>query len=142
MGRYNIPEPDKKDVPCTSTEITHIGLNRDSTVHIGLKYYDANHECFSKWEKPELKELSKFVKKLSNYTWNQVMQQAGSKNGFNYTLHKDIKKLPKEPKALGLSEDTTFFELRVDGDKRVHGFRSKSIFFLIWLDRNHQIYPS
>jgi len=41
-----------------------------------------------------------------------------------------------------ISEDINFFELRVNQDKlRVHGFQSQSAFFLVVLDRNHEVFP-
>jgi len=38
-----------------------------------------------------------------------------------------------------LDDQIELFELRVDNEKRVHGFRMKSIFYLCWLDRGHKI---
>jgi hypothetical protein len=53
---------------------------------------------------------------------------------------KDLSKLPYHP-HLHFNPDLTFFELRVTQQARVHGFRVKSAFFLVWLDREHRIYP-
>lgn len=40
-----------------------------------------------------------------------------------------------------LSKDLPLYELRVDGKARVHGVFQEDMFFLVWLDRNHAVYP-
>ena len=76
-------------------------------------------------------------------TWNQIYKTSGrigNKTGLGYSIHKDAAKLPNKALRDRISPDITFFELRVTGEARAHGFRSKNTFFLIWLDRNHDIY--
>lgn len=114
----------------------------NSHPYVNLKYYDPSFECFSDWNPQELKKFSSFCTKISKYTWQQLKQSGGSlgnKNNFGMTLHKDKGKLPN-PKILNhISEDISFFELRIDKGIRVHGFRAKSAFFLVWLDRGHSV---
>lgn len=109
-----------------------------------LKYYDYRFECFSDWEKDELKQFSQFIEKMRKTTWTNIYKsggKSGNKTGFGYTVHKDTNVLPNQDLVELLSEDVTFFELRIKDKIRVHGFRSKSAFCLIWLDRAHRIYP-
>lgn len=40
-----------------------------------------------------------------------------------------------------LSREIQFIELRVSQRARVHGFRMKSAFFLVLLDRDHRAFP-
>jgi len=49
-------------------------------------------------------------------------------------------KLPLHPELKTVSPDIDFFELRVTGEARVHGFRVIDGFYLVWLDREHEIY--
>ena len=112
--------------------------------YIALKYFDPSYECFSAWSPEELKAFSSFNKKLSQLTWQDINKSGGKKGGKTgvaYTVHKDRGKLPDNDALKRISPDLTFFELRVSEKARVHGFRMKSAFFLVWLDRNHQIYP-
>jgi len=113
--------------------------------YVNLKYYWPDFECFSVWSQDELKSFSGFCRKLSNLTWADIYRSAGSsgsKAGLGYTPHKNLSVLPKLPQIEGvISPDLTWFELRVDEKSRVHGFRSKDAFFLVFLDRGHQIYP-
>jgi hypothetical protein len=41
-----------------------------------------------------------------------------------------------------VSEDIPFYELHVHSKARVHGFFVESVFFLVWLDRNHRAFPA
>jgi len=134
----------------TSSEATFLGLQKrdksapPDTAFVALKYFQPQHECLSDWEKDELGSLSNFITKLSCMSWIDIQKtggKLGSKVGVGFTKHKDRKKLPDCPVLDQISEDIDFFELRVSEKARVHGFRAKSTFFLVWLDRNHQIYP-
>ncbi|MDD5410908.1 MAG: hypothetical protein PHF31_05760 [Methylobacter sp.] len=118
--------------------------------YVALKYFDNEWQCFSDWEKDELQQFSSFLKKLAGYTWQQVYETAGkpgTKHGLAYTKL-DINSISDSAKEhlsrvrQQISDDIQFFELRVNQNKlRVHGFQSQSAFFLILLDREHQVCP-
>lgn len=117
---------------------------REENPHINLKYFDKNFECFGAWQTEELKAFSGFIEKFNQTNWTDICKssgKAGNKSGFGMTYHKDRKKLPLTTILDEISPDIKFFELRVNQKARVHGFRSVSSFFLVWLDRNHKIYP-
>jgi hypothetical protein len=112
--------------------------------YIALKYFQPSHQCFSDWEKNELKLFSSFVEKLRSTDWDTIFKtggKLGSKSGLGYTLHKNKSKLPKCKSLEQISPEINFFELRVSEVIRVHGFRIKSAFFLVWLDNKHKICP-
>lgn len=122
-----------------------LGFDKDgnnSCAYVYLKYYDHRHQCFSEWSRDELELFSSFVEKLRNTIWTDIYKSGGAqhKSGLGYTVCKQIDLLPNQDIVNLLSEDTTFFELRVSQEARVHGFRSKNAFCLIWLDKNHEIY--
>lgn len=123
----------------------------DETPYVVLKYFRDAFECFSTWEKPELKEFTEFLKELKKRTWSQVLETSGKiggKRGLAYTpydisdieadgIRDHFKEVRKE-----ISDDINFFELRVNQNKlRVHGFRAKAAFFLVLLDREHRVFP-
>ena len=112
--------------------------------YIVLKYYQKKFECFSEWTAKELKEFSVFNEKLTSSTWGDIHNSAsktlGYKTGFGYTIHKNKDILPNQDVLEKLSADLTYFELRVNDKLRVHGFRIKAAFCLLWLDREHKIY--
>lgn len=132
-------------IDLTEIENSHLGVadGNNATPYVALKYFQSTHECFSNWTPDELKAFSSFNIKLQQYTWQQVYASGGKrdKTGLGYTPHTNRDVLPNAPQLDALSPEITFFELRVTQEARVHGFRSKSVFFLVWLDRGHQIYP-
>lgn len=117
---------------------------------VTLKYFRDSFECFSAWEKDELKSFSEFVSALRQRTWRQVLATSGkgeNKAGLAYTPYEisttksgaeeHLKEIRKQ-----IGDDITFFELRVTQKMRVHGFRAKAGFFLVLLDREHRVFPS
>lgn len=117
---------------------------------VTLKYFSHSFECFSAWEKEELKCFSDFLSSLRQRTWRQVLEtsgKAGSKVGLGYTAYdlSTVKTSAEEHLRKARSEigdDITFFELRLNQKMRVHGFRAKAAFFLVLLDREHRVFPA
>ncbi len=152
MSKKSIP-PEVARIPedykyLSKIEQTVLGLGdnvEDNKPYVALKYYQSSHQCFSEWNKNELRAFSDFIEKLRQVNWNVIWMSGGKgdkKAAFGFTLHKERNKLPSNGAALKeVSQDIPVFELRVNQKARVHGFRMRSAFFLVWLDRNHQIYP-
>lgn len=118
--------------------------------YVVLKYFQDAWQCFSDWEKDELKQFTGFLSYFAGHTWQQVYATSGksNKHGLAYTPY-DLSTVPKAvkghlEKVRGMiSEDISFFELRVNQKKlRVHGFQAQSAFFLVLLDREHSVFPS
>lgn len=140
-------DPELKTHYLTNIETNIFGLeNKDNlqVPFIMLKYFQRKFQCFSEWEKEELKEFTLFNEKLNSVNWQSIYNSAsktkGEKKGFGYTVHINKNHLPNQEVINTLSEDLTLFELRVNKKMRVHGFRSKAAFCLLWLDREHIIY--
>jgi len=118
--------------------------------YVALKYYKSDWQCFSEWETRELCDFSSFLNNLRGHTWQQVYETGRKKrkHGLAYTKYdvNDVKSNSIKAKLQSvqseISEDISFFELRVNQNKlRVHGFQSQSAFFLVALDRNHEAFP-
>lgn len=140
----------RQNVSTTNVEAQFLGIvtqpksEKIENAYLALKYYQPEHECFSDWKPDELRAFSEFTRKLSQQRWQQIFQSGGSlgnKQGLGYTKHSNKSKLPNSTVIDKISPDIDFFELRVTQKARVHGFRSMSTFFLVWLDRNHKICP-
>lgn len=126
------------------------GSSDNESPFVALKYFRDSFECFSIWEKDELKCFSDFINSLRNRTWRQVLEtsgKGGNKTGLGYTPYEisTVKNAAQDHlrevrKQIG--DDITFFELRVNVKMRVHGFRAKAAFFLVLLDREHRVFPS
>lgn len=65
---------------------------------------------------------------------------AGTSRALGYPPH-DGRALPAAPFLAHLSADISWCEMRVTQKARVHGFRAGNAFFLVFLDRNHEIFP-
>lgn len=115
--------------------------DQSSPAFVVLKYFRSDKQCFSEWNKVELEAFSAFNIKMNQLTWQQIASSGGklgNKTGMGYTQH-DKLDIPRN--QLGISEDITFFELRVTNKARVHGFRACGAFFLIRLDKDHDLMP-
>lgn len=137
MGKQIPNQGGRNDRPLSKQERSVLGLDEsDPYMHVNLRYIDTDHECFSDWQLDELKSFSSFIATLNSTRWGQVSHS----NGLGYKIHKNRNVLPKHSVLDKTSQDITFFELRVTQKARVHGFRSLAAFYLVWLDRNHEVY--
>ena len=129
----------------SNLEVAALGLDGGpgAAAYVVLKYYQAPWQCFSEWTRDELRAFSDFNRKVSAQTWQQIYAsggRGGAKGGLGYTPH-DGRALPPVSFADALSEDIGWCEMRVTQKARVHGFRAGPGFFLVFLDRNHEIFP-
>lgn len=130
-------------------EATLLGVSHErrdgERPYVNLKYYRPDHQCLSAWSREKLQAFSGFCRQLTQMCWADIYAtggKAGTKTGLGYTIHKNHDVLPKNNELQDISPDLTWFELRVDEESRVHGFRVKDAFFLVYLDQNHDVYPS
>jgi hypothetical protein len=136
---------EQPSVQMSLKDISLLGLqtiSNSSNAYVSLKYFRPEHQCFSVWQSEELRAFSSFCRKLTVTSWAEIYKSGGSpgdKTGFGYTVHKNVSVLPENLESI--SPDLTWFELRVTGEARAHGFRATNAFFLVFLDRQHEIYP-
>ncbi|WP_288531766.1 MAG6450 family protein [uncultured Bacteroides sp.] len=129
----------KKNTDVREDEIEQLG--NDKKVFVSIKNLQNNFECFSDWSKAEMNKFWSFNQQIHNMTWKDIYATASKgkgKRGLAYTVieHSKYENISFMKR---LSKDITFFELRVDDEIRVHGFRDCSIFHLCVLDKNHKI---
>jgi hypothetical protein len=134
---------------------TQIYINKDATslfnpntegnsayVFISLRFIQSDHQCFNEWTKQEMKDFWSFNSSIHDKTWSLVYGSATknkrNKSGLGYTVM-DIDNYPNIKFKKQLSPDITIFELRVNKRIRVHGFRDESVFYICWLDKEHEI---
>ena len=95
-----------------------------------FKFCDKKYPL-EKLNNKELKSLLKFFQKIEEYTWNHIKYEDKS---LNYEIIKDIKVPDNIP------NDATIVSLRVADKFRIIGFRSKANLYIIWFDKNHEVY--
>jgi len=117
------------------------GEGNSATVFVSLRYLQDDFQCFSSWDRSEMKCFWDFNRKVHDYTWQNILEQggkAGNKVGFGYTIiPREL--YPNQEFLQSISPDANIFEMRASQVIRLHGFRVRSVFYVCWLDRNHEI---
>jgi hypothetical protein len=110
----------------------------DPHVSISLKYYHKKSECWSDWRERELKDLSNTIDKLRSVSASELKRGGGP----HFDSHKGPPKGPGFKRPKNISEDMQFYEIGLNQRARIHGILVGSVFFLVWLDRGHKVFPS
>lgn len=112
--------------------------SRTEGVSVSLKYYHQEAECFSDWQAGDLKKFSAMLGKMAQLDADKL-------KGYKPYCepHKNEPAEQRFARPEKLSEDLKFFEIKVDAGNaaRMHGVFVGSVFFLVWLDRLHAVYP-
>ena len=113
---------------------THLSTGK---VSISLRYFQRSCECFSKWTAAELKQFSAVIEKVRGY---EPAQLKAKKNLCE--IHKGAPKRDRFSKPSDLAEDLRFWEIKVDQSNklRIHGPFVGDVFFLVWMDREHDCF--
>ena len=106
-------------------------------VSISLRYFQRSCECFSDWEAKELEIFAKTIEKVRGY---DVSMLKGKRNLCE--IHKNKPDRGRFSIPDDLSEDLPFYEIKVDQSNklRIHGPFIGDVFFLVWLDREHECF--
>lgn len=99
-------------------------------------YIQGSH-CITKCQKDEKAGLADKLYRLSQLTWAEIKQQGRHKLGFEKIARGAIKAgIPSH-----ITEDVDhFLAFRFDDLKAMVGYRLGSTFFVIWLDREFNLY--
>lgn len=102
--------------------------------------HDTNH---ARWSFSQCNGIySKIITKLISFermTWNQIRIADRDNNHF-VSISGMIREARKRAKELKLDYDE-LFSLRLEGKLRLYGFIEGKIFYIIWYDPEHEIYP-
>lgn len=111
-----------------------------ANIFASLRFIQHEKQCFSEWNKQEMKLFWTFLNQLHDYTWGKMFSQSrnDNKSGMGYTTI-DKKKYGNSDFLKSIDPTVTFFELRVNQKIRVHCFRDKSICYIFLLDKHHNM---
>lgn len=107
-------------------------------VSISLEFWHSGSQCLSDWNNQELKKLRKAIDKVQTLTASGVRTDPG----LQWKLHSGRPLERGFSKPTSMPKEYTLSELRVSDKARLHGCLVNSSFFLVWLDRNHAVFPS
>ena len=80
-------------------------------------------------------------------TWSEIQSASGGKRAGNGTnnhfeyIAEMSKEAQKRAKELHLDVDQ-LFSLRLTGKERLYGILNNGVFYVLWYDAQHEIYPS
>ena len=112
-------------------------LSNQTNVSVSLRFYAPSVECFSEWTAADLKSFSSLVSKLRHL---DIQELRGNANLCK--SHAKGSKIRNYRRPDGIGNDVKFHELKLSGRLRVHGVFQGPVFHLVWLDRNHQVFPN
>ncbi|WP_433966548.1 hypothetical protein [Tunturiibacter gelidiferens] len=137
-GKILKPKQDKgKRIALSASAESATDYSRETPTFC-LRYVDPEY-CVSLCEKDDKAAFADRVRKLSQVTWNEIIQ--ADRHGFG--REKIATSSLKRPIPRHLTEDVTFIALRFSGKKPMVGYQSGRTFHAIWFDRDMSggVYP-
>lgn len=119
-------------------------LNRKKTgsdnpgVSLSLAHFRSQTECLSTWSKGDLKKLVGAMEKM------RTMDVAELRASRLCSPHGSRPLAKRFVMPLGVGNDHRMHEIRVDQSNaaRIHGIFDGDVFYLVWLDRKHEVFPT
>lgn len=128
----------KVAAPVAAPGVVRVGQAAEKPVHVSLRYWHTGSQCISVWQRGELEKLRKLIDKVQKLTPTAIRTDAG----LHWKNHNGPPRGKGWSSPAGLSKDVPICELRVDNKARVHGAIYEGTFYLVWLDRNHEVFPA
>jgi hypothetical protein len=107
-----------------------------------LKYYDHNHADFS-ITTHQMNDVEKLFERLKEYCamkWGEIIKHHGSHhhevNWRDTAYPHGFENLPNK-----IRMEVTPRQFSLHGRYRVFGFFDGTTFFIVWLDKDHKVYP-
>lgn len=107
-------------------------------VSLSLAHYRVETECLSTWSKTDLKKLVGTVEKMRTMDANELRASSLC------SPHRLQPLAERFVMPLEIGKDYRMHEIRVDRHNaaRMHGVFEGNVFYLVWLDRKHKVFPS
>lgn len=104
---------------------------------------------YSKWGLAQSGDLMNNVvlklKSIEGMTWQDIISASGGRSHGTNNHYEDVSDLIPEAQerwnALHYDDYDKIFSLRLTGTHRLYGILEEGIFYIVWLDQNHEIYP-
>ena len=146
MGKKRkIPKPAQKigarRIPASAVTKSTLSQSTDTDYpSFRFTYADKNRWTLSDWTAADINDLIAGFRKIEQYNWAQIKSHGSKKQGESVgTGYKLISHHPVLPE--NLPEDAKLSEIRLDKEKRLFGFRIRSVYYIVWFDRDHSVCP-
>lgn len=128
----------------------NVAFNLDSSYFTwSFEKIEREHAC---WQLEGLFVIETIISKLKSFetmTWAEIKSQSGGKTKGKGTNNHFIQgnKLPKEYQKVFIEREymrdyEKVFSLRIDARKRLIGIVDRNVFFILWYDEDHSIFPT
>ncbi len=107
-----------------------------------FRYYDHSHNKYSAKKIKKADDSHLMLKRLQMYcsmTWGQL--EAGDYHAHDFTGNTSKEKHGFSSK-LKIPGEYPPYQFQAFAECRIVGFHMSKVFYVVWFDRNHQIYPS
>ena len=135
-----------KRVPRTTVvPIPNDGSNRPV---VSFQYADRSYDGEWSWPSGEdAATLLHFLCELGQWTWGEIASQrygGQTRHRKHHELDFSVVCGEAQTRLSDLGHDqifTEYFRFRLSGEKRLWGFRVGDVFYVLWWDANHMVYP-
>ncbi len=120
--------------------------NQGLFTKLSITYLHTEAECFSNWQKLELKKFSAFINKVNKKKINELsgggLQLDHSGDAMDKKVREYMRKNFSQQISPDIIDGIIVKHLRIDQGIRVHGYFENNTFHIIRLDRNHGVNKS
>jgi hypothetical protein len=116
---------------------SYLAPDKPKKMIFSFKDFDPTQgQTFMQWEKESL--LSKMMEKIKEYSKMTVMESKEAQ----FKVYGDFPSTSKFKHPSMVIEDADWAAMRIQGKERVAGHLIDNIFYIVFLDMEHQFYPS
>ncbi|WP_017306277.1 hypothetical protein [Spirulina subsalsa] len=100
------------------------------------------------WDKAtydDLKEIRDVLWNLETMTWNEIFLDAKKQHhscDVDFKAKKPSSIACKRLKEINMDDQDKLWSIRLSSKKRLWGILDRGVFYILWWDPNHQVYPS
>lgn len=150
------PAPQRKEIPELGlprgllgvADAPDIGQPDDAHPSWRLSLLDLDHAGSWSWEidEADLRKIVDFLTRMERHTWKEIKSQVtGSKSGSHRKHHampsEDLCQEAQRRLREKQLEGFDLFRFRLGNMERLWGFIYGGVFYPVWWDPDHQVYP-
>lgn len=115
----------------------------DNKIRFSFEYYDGSKYCLSEWEKKDIAASLKRLGEVNQKTYNDMKKQSAVHNFHPVDWAQTKERNGFRDKRVNNLDPYQFSLLGINNQKaRVFGGLGSNIFYIVWFDFDHKIYPS